>query len=227
MDRPPSDTNSISYQDRRRNSEFGPDMLTPTLHRALKERRASDINETRPTLDTDSSPGMVRYYGPTTQLYLQSSSDTDADRRSSTATTVIDFVIDMDSPQLRESLIQLSWSYYSRSVSIIDEQLFMAHRKTKERSQYYSNFLECALLACVTRIRTSQAMRPLGRSYADRAKQDLVYELENPTIATVQGLLLLSEFEATSARDRIGWTYSGTSLNHAHRALHCSFLSFY
>lgn len=124
---------------------------------------------------------------------------------------MVDFIIDMDSPQLRDGLIQVSWSYYSRSVSVVDEQLFMSHRKRGKRSQYYSRFLECALLACATRIRTSQAMKPLGRSYAERAKNDLVYELENPTIATLQGLLLLSEFEATSARDRIGWTYNGTS----------------
>lgn len=154
---------------------------------------------------------MVRYYGPTTQLYIQSSSDADSGSRTSAkSASTVDFILDMDSPQLRNSLIQLSWGYYSRSVSVVDERLFMLHRERQQRSQYYSSFLECALLACATRMRTSQGMKRLGRAYADRAKQELIHELENPIIATLQGLLLLSEFEATSARDRLGWIYSGT-----------------
>ncbi|EQB44733.1 hypothetical protein CGLO_16486 [Colletotrichum gloeosporioides Cg-14] len=67
------------------------------------------------------------------------------------------------------------------------------------------------MLACATRIRTSSSVRKLGRAYADLAKKDIVFELERPTIATLQGFLLLSDFEATSARDRIGWTYNDTA----------------
>lgn len=184
-------------------------VLTPPDSLRLAERRPSAIDETRPTLDADadSRPGHVRYYGPTTQLYLQSGSTPGGEETN----VMSDFHLDMDSPQLRESLIRLSWSYYARSVNAVDEQLFMSHRAVGLRSQYYSNFLECSLLACATRLRGSSAMKPLGRSFAERAKSDLVFELENPTIATIQGLLLLSEFEATSARDRIGWTYSGIS----------------
>ena len=34
-------------------------------------------------------------------------------------------------------------------------------------------------------------------------------ELEYPTLATVQGFLILADFEATRGRDRLGWTYMG------------------
>ncbi|VUC25610.1 unnamed protein product [Clonostachys rosea] len=117
----------------------------------------------------------------------------------------------MDSPQLREVLLNSCWNYYLRSVTVVDQQLFMSHRSSGKRSQYYSSFLESSLLACGTRISTSPAVRKLGRSYAERAKQHIADELEQPTIATLQGFLLLSDFEATAARDRVGWTYNDCS----------------
>ncbi|KAL6407336.1 fungal specific transcription factor [Ilyonectria robusta] len=202
----PADSN-----DSQAHSELQHDFhISPPQDASLSERRLADPEGQAPSLDTDCSPGQVRYYGPTTQLHIQSHSD----RSTSISTgndilSTSDFIVDMDGPQLREILMNSCWSYYSRSVRVVDPQLFMTHRATGKRSQYYSRFLEEALLACATRISTSQAVRKLGRAYADRAKQDVVHELEQPTIATLQGFLLLSDFEATSARDRVGWTYSG------------------
>ncbi|KAF7554733.1 hypothetical protein G7Z17_g2712 [Cylindrodendrum hubeiense] len=132
--------------------------LSPPQATSPSERRVADPEEA-PSLDTDSSPGQVRYYGPTTQLHIQSYSD----RSTSISTTndilsTSDFIVDMDGPQLREILMNSCWSYYSRSVRVVDPQLFMAHRAVGKRSQYYSRFLEEALLACATRISTSQAV---------------------------------------------------------------------
>ncbi|KAF5004432.1 hypothetical protein FDECE_9070 [Fusarium decemcellulare] len=188
--------------------DFDPPIQNAVSNSELSERRLSTIEITPPSLDADSSPGQVRYYGPTTQLHIQSRGEDSAGTRFENEVTA-DFAIDIDSPQLRENLLKLYWGNHTRAVRVVDEHLFLTHRKAGKRSQYYSSFLESALLACAARLKTSQAVRKLGRSYADRAKQHLVYELEQPTIATLQGFLLLSDFEATSARDRVGWTYNG------------------
>ncbi|ETS84324.1 hypothetical protein PFICI_02349 [Pestalotiopsis fici W106-1] len=160
------------------------------------------------SLDANSSSGQIHYYGPTTQLHIQSPS---ASKASSLPTTTFDpeFVVDMDSPQLRRVLLRSCWEYYSWSVQVVDEDLFTSHRKLGVRSQYYSDFLESCLLACATRISTSPGVRKLGRAYADRAKHEVVFELENPNLASIAGFLLLSDFEATNAQDRAGWIYCG------------------
>lgn len=190
-----------------------------THHRSLS------INESITSLETDSSPGQTRYFGPTTNLHLQRHGQRhETDSNNSTTTTNNNngamvnammntafgsTLINMDSPHIRDSILRSCWPYYARSVRVVDEHLFMAHRALGQRSQYWSSFLEAALLACGTRISTSPAVRKLGRTYADRAKQDLNLELEQPTVATLQGCLLISDFEATSGRDRVGWIYSG------------------
>ncbi|KAF4892508.1 Nitrogen assimilation transcription factor nirA [Colletotrichum fructicola] len=184
----------------------------PPVPETISQRRPEpDIEEVTQNLDVDSSPGQVRYYGPTTQLHIQSLPANNLGDGPVHADTgpMSSFSVDMDSLQLRDMLLKSYWSFSSRSVPVVDESLFMAHRASGQRSQYFSPFLEAAMLACATRIRTSTSVRKLGRAYADLAKKGIVFELERPTIATLQGFLLLSDFEATSARDRIGWTYNG------------------
>ena len=82
-------------------------------------------------------------------------------------------------------------------------------RNSPVRSQYYSEFLENAILACATRMSTSPGIRALGPKYADQASSQITQELQRPNVATLQGFLLLSDFEATRGRDRIGYIYSG------------------
>ncbi|UPK89188.1 hypothetical protein LCI18_000123 [Fusarium solani-melongenae] len=181
---------------------------SPTTDHGVPDPQHSDLYDPGPNLNMDSTPGQLRYYGSTTQLYVQSCHTQDVDMPVNLDSTT-GFVVDMESTQLRKSLIDSGWGHFSRFLSVVDEQLFKAHQAIGKRSQYYSRFLEAALLGCATRISTSRTIRSLGRAYVNQAKQDMVLELEQPTIATLQGLLLLSEFEATSARDRSGWIYSG------------------
>lgn len=92
---------------------------------------------------------------------------------------------------------------------IVDETSFEAGRALVTRSEYYSTFLENALLSCATRMSTSGGVRALGSQYAARAKSEIAQELEYSNIATLQGFLLLSDFEATRGRDRLGYMYCG------------------
>lgn len=89
----------------------------------------------------------------------------------------------------------------------------MTQRKRGKRSRYYSVFLESALLACSARLSTSKAVRALGAEYSRNAKAQLLSpELESPNMATLQGLLLLSDYEMSQGRDRLGWMFCGKPL---------------
>ena len=115
----------------------------------------------------------------------------------------------LDSSQVRRLLLDIAWRYFSLQISVVDKRRFLSHREIGIRSQYFSGFLENSLLACASRVSTSVAIRNLGKLYVDRATQDIPTELECPTLGTIQGFLLLADFEATRGRDRLGWTYIG------------------
>lgn len=151
--------------------------------------------------DSDSSLGQVQFYGSSTQLEIQSH-PTEEDIGNETA-------LNLDSSQVQKVLLEIAWRYLSLQTRLVHEQYFLSHRELGVRSQYYSKFLENTLLACASRASTSITMRKLARPYIDRAVKDIPMELEYPTLATVQGFLLLADFEATRGCDRLGWTYMG------------------
>lgn len=117
--------------------------------------------------------------------------------------------LNLDSSQVQKVLLQIAWRDLSLQTKLVHEQYFLSHRDLGMRSEYYSPFLENTLLACASRMSTLTAIRNLGTSYIDRAVKYIPMELENPALSTVQGLLLLADFEATRDRDRLGWTYMG------------------
>lgn len=154
--------------------------------------------------DSDSSLGQVQFYRSCTQLEIQSQ-PTEEDIGNKTA-------VNLDSSQVQKMLLEVAWRYLSLQTRLVHEQYFLSHRELGVRSQYYSKFLENTLLACASRTSTSTAIRKLEKPYIDRAVKDIPMELEYPTLATVQGFLLLADCEATRGRDRLGWTYMGQSL---------------
>ena len=165
-------------------------------------------------LDMDQSAGEPRFYGPTSQLYIHSPGH--ASVPSAKGELDPDISIDIESVQAQKQLFGLFWNMQKLSAAVVDERLFLAGRKLGERAQYHSKFLEYALLACASRSSTSSVIRCLGEKYVERAKAEVVHELECPNIASLQGFLLLSDFEATQGRDRVGWMYCGKSYRACH-----------
>jgi hypothetical protein len=49
----------------------------------------------------------------------------------------------------------------------------------------------------------------LSEYFARRAKAILEIELDEPQVATVQGLVVLSSYEAAATRDTRAWVFSG------------------
>ena len=114
-----------------------------------------------------------------------------------------------DSSQVQKVLLEIAWRYPSLQPWLVNEEHFQSHRRLGVLSQYYSPFLENALLACASRASTSSAIRKLGSRYIDCAMKTIHVELEDPTPATAQGFLLLADFETSRGRDRQAWTYIG------------------
>ena len=148
-----------------------------------------------------------RFYGPTSQPYLQSVHEDSPP--SDTDELETDLSLDVDSTQIRQRLFQNYWDMHDLAAKVVDKERFICDRAVGKRSHYYSTFLENALLACATRTSTSSSIRKLGQRYLELAKSEIVQELEHLDTASVQGFLLLSDFEATQGRDRLGWMHCG------------------
>jgi hypothetical protein len=117
--------------------------------------------------------------------------------------------VDMNSTQLRTHLLHTFFKYETLWLTVVNKAVFMAHRQKGVQSQWYSQFLESVLLASAARLSTSSAVRALGNKYAKEARADMIQALAYPSPASLQGFLMLSEFEATEGNERSGWMLCG------------------
>jgi hypothetical protein len=118
-------------------------------------------------------------------------------------------VVDMHSVQLRESLLRGYFKYQPLWLSVVDKSLFMADRAKGAVSKWWSHFLESVLLASAARLSTSAAVRSLAHEYEKEARERITDAMEYPSIASLQGLLMMSECEVTQGNDRFGWMLCG------------------
>lgn len=192
------------------NTQFRPPSLLhmeSSGHRSETGRLTPSSDSDPSRLDLDEADGQPRLYGPTSQPYIQRH----AVPVDTGDTVSHDESLSIDSAPLRASLFHTYWKIQPHSIIIVGEAFFVQGRDAGRRSEYYSSFLEDAILACATRLSTSDGVRALGSRYVERAKAVIAHELERPNTATLQGFLLLSDFEATRGRDRLGYLYSGKS----------------
>ncbi|KAJ9501985.1 hypothetical protein H2202_002947 [Exophiala xenobiotica] len=105
--------------------------------------------------------------------------------------------LDPNSLHLRDHLLQSYFKYQTLWVDIVDKQCFSSSREHGTQSRWYSDFLENSMLACATRLSTSKAVRALGPRYLSSAKDEAMKAMCEPTPASLQGFLLLSEYEVT------------------------------
>ncbi|KAH7268500.1 hypothetical protein B0J15DRAFT_391374 [Fusarium solani] len=115
--------------------------------------------------------------------------------------------------------------------SLVERNLFDQDKEnflSSQQSDFYSPALENAIFSTGAMHTTRQHPSIMGgacRFFASRAKVYLDLELQTPTIATLQALVLLCEHEATQGRDSQGWIYSGIAsriLSDLGLQLHCT-----
>jgi hypothetical protein len=154
--------------------------------------------------------GLLGFFGPTSHWHLQLHSATPGRAEEGTdSVNNPEMAIEIDSPHVKRAIMDAFWTSNELWSNIVEKDLFVASEAGEQFSEYYSPALQDAMLACGSRNSTSSAIRRVGRIYADRAKEGLLSRVEDPKIASIQGLLLVSNFEAGNGRYRIGWTYCG------------------
>lgn len=160
-------------------------------------------------LDVDEHSSQPRFYGPTSQRHLHRQSVSEAPEIDNVLSNLHNNAVNIDSGPVRSRLFQTFWTAQPLSQALVDQEMFEQGRSSGIRSQFYSAFLENIVLANATRMSTSPDIRALGPKFAEKATAQIVDELQDPAIATIQGFLLLSDFEATRGRDRLGYLYCG------------------
>ncbi|KAJ4322153.1 hypothetical protein N0V84_004988 [Fusarium piperis] len=150
------------------------------------------------------------FYGATSHPHVTSPSD---DSRPSCPDDLdlVNIDLDPNSPQLRDHLFQSFFRYQTLWVDIVDKENFQTHQAQSVSSRWYSTFLENAMLACATRLSTSKSVRAMGPKYCELAKAETSMAMSEPTPASLQGFLLLSEYEVTKGNNRPGWMFCGKS----------------
>jgi len=152
----------------------------------------------------------LRFFGSTTQPHINSTTEKVAVSHEEDDCG-LDRSLNMDSMQLRKSILKTYFEVQLHAQIVVREDLFTSDKRKGERSRHYSQFLENCMLASGTRYSTSSAVRALGKRFAERAKSLISSEIDDANIATLQGFLLLSDFEATRGSAKVGWTYCGKS----------------
>jgi hypothetical protein len=189
-------------------------MVLPDLEAPCNRDRSmceSNEEECRPRFYFDPRQrGLPCFFGPTSQWHLQFHSATPepAEEGIDSANSP-EMAIEIDSPHVKRAIMESFWTSNELWSNIVEKDLFMASEADGQFSEYYSPALQDAMLACGSRNSTSNAIRRVGRIYVDRAKEGLLSRVEAPNIASLQGLLLVSNFESGNGRHRIGWTYCG------------------
>ncbi|KAL2832599.1 fungal-specific transcription factor domain-containing protein [Aspergillus cavernicola] len=119
-------------------------------------------------------------------------------------------------------LLQLYFTWHDPCLHAVNEEIFWRSRAQKRYdgvdSLCYSRTLSdamCAVGATYESIYHPDLVtfpRSLAEFFSDRAKILLESELENPSLATIQALVILSAYEAFCTRDTRGWLYSGMAM---------------
>ncbi|KIW21479.1 hypothetical protein PV08_02059 [Exophiala spinifera] len=169
--------------------------------------------------------GQARYYGAMSNLHLLNTGPT-----SLVQPNIRNVVSHGDAaikqaglqwtsdPTYENHLINLVFSWHNALMYVLDRDIFFKERGkflAGESTDLYSPALENAVFAVGAAY--TDRMHPAVNEATDeffafRSKTYLEIEVDSPTIATAQALLILSSHEAAHARESRGWIYSGMAV---------------
>ncbi|RDL30011.1 uncharacterized protein BP5553_10638 [Venustampulla echinocandica] len=170
--------------------------------------------------------GQPRYYGATSNLHLLHSGT-----RSLIQPNIRNIATHGDAaiaqaglqwkedPTYENLLIRLFFSWHNALMYVVDRATFLRERQrfySGQSTDHYSPTLENAVytIGAAYTDRTHPAIKDAtDEFFGFRAKALLDIEIDSPTIATAQALLVMSSHEAAHARESRGWIYSGLHLN--------------
>ncbi|KAJ5761528.1 hypothetical protein N7533_003567 [Penicillium manginii] len=171
--------------------------------------------------------GKTHFFGPTSTFNLRDmphSETFDSHRRINGYDSNSADRVDADRevpPALEEHLINLYFSWQDPSFHVVDRKLYEDAKEkwfAMEDTSLYSEALRNAMCAigCAfeTRFHPSFVTFPktLVDFFGDRARSLLEAELDFPSVATVQAMVILSSHEIGNGMDSRGWLYSGMAI---------------
>ena len=171
----------------------------------------------KPRMNSNSD-GQSRYFGPTSSLHLTETPSSISSYGNSFYCNDIDFSASIPE-SLQQDLLELYWSYQHSVLPVIHKDAFLSGMECG-RGPHYSKCLLLCILASGARISTRPQMRALSiptndmekgerRPLLKAAEEALEKELMNPSITTIQSLLLMSVMYCIQSNDSKGWMLSG------------------
>ncbi|KAJ4029053.1 hypothetical protein NW756_006197 [Fusarium oxysporum] len=208
-------------------SGAGPGPQTPINEMEAIDCLAEQLADRVGSLDIGKS-GQICYYGPTSNFNLVRMPEPD---KLTVHRTVRDHgqeclnVLGLGQAvpfELVQHLTNLFFTWQNPTLCIMNRPIFEMARIDWSNSARETPYFSVALLNSICAAgATFEARhcpdlgtfpRSLSDFFADRAKALLEIELDDPTVATVQAMVILSSHEIGCRRDTRGWLYSGMAV---------------
>ncbi|RFU25165.1 hypothetical protein B7463_g11171, partial [Scytalidium lignicola] len=169
--------------------------------------------------------GQLRYFGATSNLHILHNGLSSLARAPgrSTRSDGEDALIRAGlgqkiSTEAERHLEDLYFDWENPAIYVVDKEMYfeeqIKYRSGKETS-FYSETLKNAICGIGANLNTRIDLdlpQGAGEFYNSRAKVLLDIEMDCPSIATVQALVIMSALEAAATRDARGWLYSGMAV---------------
>ncbi|KFY66105.1 hypothetical protein V496_02197 [Pseudogymnoascus sp. VKM F-4515 (FW-2607)] len=110
---------------------------------------------------------------------------------------------------------QLRWE--DPAIHVVDEEMYFlaksAYYSGDDGNTFYSETLKNTICATGSHMSSDDRLPDTGAEFFNtRAKIILQIEMDSPSVATVQALVIMSAVEAACTRDSRGWLYSGMAV---------------
>lgn len=192
--------------------------ITPGSSSISSESIITRLCGTRIRLNSGVDGGHSRYFGPTSSLHLTESVASILSYCDTVSRNGSEF--EKEIPEaMQQYLLGLYWKYQHNVMRIIHKEAFLAGLEAG-RGPYYSRCLLLCILASGARISANPEIRALSIASVDEdnvekpalfklAQEALEQDLLNPSITTIQSLMLLSVLDCVQSDDMGGWLKSG------------------
>lgn len=169
---------------------------------------------------TTDEKGQLRYFGYSSLMRMVSilPPSSPANYSTSAAAASQDGIDDnvggdmaalADSTETHLHLMDLFFQYQHAALPVFDESAFREAYTRGRRTEYYSTFLLNSLLLRALKFSTLPHSDRLKVIYLRRIRSELLFEIENPSIATVPALCMFGSYMAGEGSDRACWLYPG------------------
>ena len=190
-------------------------------HPALRPRSRSVVSAGHPRLTTDEK-GQLRYFGYSSLMRIVSILPPLSPSNSGTSVVTApgtealgeagqDMISMADSAKTHRHLMDLFFQYQHAALPILDESAFRESYARNTRTEYYSSFLLHSILLRAIKFATISHADKLKTIYLRRIRDELLFEIENPSIATIPALCMFGSYLAGEGSDRACWLYPGRS----------------